>query len=143
MDEIDAFQAQAEENLEFYKPKIKALIEKYYHDEYDFEYRIKTRASIERKQNLNSRIKLYQIPDILGFRISVPNDEYVLIISKIMARMEPITFTDFFNTPRNSGFKAFIYRFGSFEIQIMTYQMRDWTNNTHDEYEKQRYGIKK
>ena len=57
---------------------------------------------------------------------------------------EPSRVIDFFNNPKSTGYKAFncFYDNWAFntEIQIMTKEMRDWTNATHDEHNKRKYG---
>lgn len=116
---------------------------------YELECRVKSLDKIHQKQTLyeerNKPSTLNDIPDIIGFRISIESEEEVIrIFSLINSHFKPIRVVDFFNYPKVTGYKAFncFYDNWTFktEIQIMTKEMRDWTNATHEEHNKRKYG---
>ncbi len=123
------------------------------------ESRIKSVDKIKLKQKLQIK-KGYVgsinclVPDIIGFRISVDCEQDIEDVKKIFSQNwndfgERICMVfDYIKNPKSSGFKAITlqYRVVSdfsreipYEIQIMTKQMRDWTNKTHLEYDKKKY----
>lgn len=116
---------------------------------YELECRVKSLDKIHQKQALyeerNVPSTLNDIPDIIGFRISVENEEEIIRIYELINRFfNPIRVIDFFNRPKQTGYKAFncFYDNWAFptEIQIMTKEMREWTNATHEEHNKRKYG---
>ena len=116
---------------------------------YELENRVKSLTKIHQKQELYSErsnpVDLFDIPDIIGFRISVNTEEDVVRIFSILNKyFVPFRIIDFFNNPKFTGYKAFncFYDIWGFktEIQIMTKDMRDWTNATHDEHNERKYG---
>lgn len=116
---------------------------------YQMEFRVKSLEKIHQKQLLfkerNQSCELFDVPDILGFRISVDTERDVYkVFALLNDYFEPIRVVDFFNNPKSTGYQAFncFYDNWAFntEIQIMTKEMRDWTNATHDEHNKRKYG---
>lgn len=57
----------------------------------------------------------------------------------------PSKIIDRFHKSTENGFKAFLYYFENFgiktEIQIMTTRIMEWTNATHEEHNKRKYGL--
>lgn len=120
-----------------------------YGKSYTLDCRVKTLEKIHQKQLLyqerNKPCTLDDIPDIIGFRIAVETQEEVIrIYTLINSIFEPKRVVDFFNYPKSTGYKAFNCFYGNWafgtEIQIMTKEMRDWTNATHEEHNKLKYG---
>lgn len=116
---------------------------------YQLDFRVKSLDRIHQKQLLfkerNRPCELFDIPDILGFRISVDSKADVYSIFALLNTcFEPSRVVDYFNSPKSTGYQAFncFYDNWAFntEIQIMTNEMRDWTNATHDEHYKMKYG---
>lgn len=116
---------------------------------YQLEFRVKSLEKIRQKQLLfkerSKPCSLFDVPDILGFRISVDSESDVYrIFALLNDYFEPSRVIDFFNNPKSTGYKAFncFYDNWAFntEIQMMTKEMRDWTNATHDEHNKRKYG---
>ncbi len=128
--------------------KIKSLLDTFYKKPYEEESRIKSENGLLRKQEKIPEYykdNISKIPDVLGFRISLPSDEDCPFVAKLIEEfLKPHTLFDMFNNPKPTGFKAFLYHISTekvnIEIQIMTYQMRDWTNATHAEHEMRKYG---
>lgn len=99
--------------------------------------------NFDRKTIASRRLKL--VNDQVGIRISVDEEDDVLALIKLFDECcEFDDIVDYFDTPKESGFKAFIYYLRidgiNIEIQLMTNKMRDWTNDTHDEYDIKTYG---
>ena len=145
--DINMIREMANKQLPIMERLIKLVIEKQYFKDYELESRIKGVDGLKRKQTQFPEkygFNVEAIPDILGFRVSVPSEEDCLVISEIIYGLAPYNVLDFFNNPKESGFKAFLYQLTSssvnVEIQIMTYKMRDWTNATHEEHEQRKYG---
>ena len=120
-----------------------------YDKPYILDMRVKSLDKIHQKQALyserNKPSSLDDIPDIIGFRIAVDSEEEVIrIYNLINSIFSPVRVIDFFNCPKDTGYKAFncFYdRWGlNTEIQIMTKDMRDWTNTTHEEHNQRKYG---
>lgn len=103
---------------------------------YQLEFRVKSLEKIRQKQLLfkerSKPCSLFDVPDILGFRISVDSEiDVYRIFSLLNDYFEPSRVIDFFNNPKSTGYKAFncFYDNWAFntEIQMMTKEMRDWT----------------
>lgn len=112
---------------------------------FTLEERIKSIDKIKMKQQLIGNDDIHAIGDIIGFRISVDSDGDVLKLISIFNKWidkERMIF-DYFNRPKETGFKAYLIQFRNnfipYEIQIMTKKMRDWTNKTHAEHDKRKY----
>lgn len=141
----------AEQWMNDLETKIIYLLERYYGKPYTLDKRVKSTDKLKLKQGLLSNKRGYlvpieELPDIVGFRISVENDKDVEIVSEIIKYfMLPDRVVDFFNKPKDTGFKAYLYYFKNFEvnteIQIMTKKMKEWTNETHDEHNKRKYNL--
>jgi len=75
------------------------------------------------------------IPGVSGSMLAITLGIYENILEAV---------TNFFNNPKSTGYKAFncFYDNWAFntEIQMMTKEMRDWTNATHNEHNKRKYG---
>ena len=89
------------------------------HQEYDKHFILESRIKSVDKIKLKYKLQIKKglsgnanglVPDIIGFRISVDSEDEVDFSDEI-----------------------------PFEIQIMTEQMRDWTNKTHLEYDEEKY----
>ena len=148
--EEDVFFKLAENQLSLFEVKIKNLLDSYYRKPYILDSRVKNINKLKKKQLYlsdiyNYPVELFDIPDIVGFRISVPTEEDVVEVSKIVKdKLLPTRLVDYFNKPRETGFKAFLYYFQdckiNTEIQIMTEEMMEWTNATHEEHNIRKYG---
>ena len=158
--------------LENYRTFIETLLKANYGKPYQIDYRVKSPEKIVYK--LQTRLKekafakdliihmryndeecrmalarerLSLINDQVGIRISVDDENEVLALIKLLGDFfTPEGTADYFSTPKESGFKAFVYYLTidgiNIEIQLMTNKMRDWTNQTHDEYDIKTYGRK-
>lgn len=129
----------------------------YYLKPYTLESRIKTPEKIKMKQeylrNKNSSrdnyhtpdLIIYDVPDLIGFRISADSEEDVKELIELFANIwaRPLSTYDFFNNPKPTGFKAVLSQYVAnkvpYEIQIMTTSMKNWTNETHEEHNKRKY----
>lgn len=143
---------KAKKEIKSFEQKFQAYIKRIYKDEFLLEHRIKSLKSIKRKQSFaehnGSKLNLSQIPDLVGYRISVHNESDRNYLANLLffdgkswdKRLEPDYVINYFDPPRESGFNAILYRYENFavntEVQIMTFEMRKWTNETHGEYEK-------
>lgn len=121
---------------------------------YILESRIKSLDKVKLKQEyLKSKgrpCELYDIDDIIGFRISADTKEDLFLIeafleSTFFYKYPMVKFVDFYAHPKETGYKAFNVFFMShngirFEIQMMTKEMRIWTNKTHAEHDNRKYG---
>lgn len=134
--------------MEEIKVEIMSILSQY-DKPYILDSRVKSLNKIHQKQTLyqerNEPSTLEDIPDIIGFRIAVDSEEEIIrIYDLINSIFSPVRVIDFFNYPKATGYKAFncfydIWGLNT-EIQIMTKEMRDWTNATHDEYNQIKYG---
>lgn len=142
---------QAEEQLEKLKEKVSNIILQHFDGDFTIETRIKSDVALERKkaimdcQQQKGYKEIFDIPDIIGLRILTENENDCYVISEILnTHFSPSRIIDYFTQPRDTGFKAYLYFYTNLdihsEIQIMTYQMRDWTNSTHKEHELRKYG---
>lgn len=147
-----------EENLQILARKNLNKIEKIikehlsnYDKTYLLESRVKSPYKIRLKQgwlkNLGKPYEFSDINDIIGFRICVENEQEVENITKYFSdNFNEIDRVDYFNNPKQNGFKAYLLYFSEdkieFEIQFMTLEMLDFTNLTHDEHDELKYGIK-
>ena len=80
--------------------------------------------------------------------MAVDSESDVVELSQLIEKdLKPNRKVDHFSQPTASGFKANLYYFHvdttNVEIQVMTKEMELWTNQTHDEYNSQKYGITK
>lgn len=147
--EDEKLQLLAEHSMESLEVQIIGILDRHYGRPYTLDRRVKSVDKLKLKQRLFSNIKGYQVsleelPDIIGFKISVENEEDVEIVSKIIEElMFPTRVIDYFNKPKDTGFKAYLYYFDNFEvnteIQIMTEKMKEWTNATHEEHNNRKY----
>ncbi|MCM1052372.1 MAG: RelA/SpoT domain-containing protein [Ruminococcus sp.] len=128
---------------------LKSFLDTKYDKDYILEFRIKSLDKIKLKQRLYAMrygyFELLDVPDIIGFRIAIDTEEDVqLIASLIDYYFRPTRIVDFFEKPKETGYKAYNYFFENeeigTEIQIMTKEMRDWTNSTHEEHDERKYG---
>ena len=143
----------AEIELESFQAMLENYLKMYYKKEFSLDYRIKSVEKMMKKIQL--RRKQYgqaygphNLPDIIGFRVSVDTEDEVIELSNLIEiGLNPTRKVDHFVTPTDSGFKANLYYFNlngvNIEIQVMTKEMELWTNQTHDEYNSQKYGITK
>lgn len=146
----EELQFLAEEQMERLKLQIKEILDKYYAKSYILDSRVKKLDKLRLKQSLFSHkygfpIELNDLPDIIGFRISVENEKEVEEISELIKKLLfPSRIVDYFNKPKETGFKAYLYYFENIgintEIQIMTTRMMEWINITHDEHNNRKYG---
>lgn len=149
--EEDELQLLATEQMNRLKGRIKRFLDTHFAKPYILDCRVKSIEKLKLKQALFSQkygysVKLTDLPDIVGFRISVENEEDVEEVSELVKGfLSPSGVNDHFNNPGENGFKGFVYFFEVFglntEIQVMTTRMMEWTNATHDEHNKRKYGI--
>lgn len=159
-DYINQIRQLAADNASIVEGILKNEIEKCYSGPYELEYRIKSEEGIIRKQKKffdSYGGNIEEFPDILGFRISLPREEDCTQIASVLDKLSPHHLLDFFNQPKPTGFKAYLYYFlfsvntdvsvmtpevqvMTAEVQVMTFNMRDWTNETHYEHEIRKYG---
>jgi len=147
--EEEKIQFIAEQWLEIFERQMTIFLDSYYGKPYTLDKRIKSVDKIRMKQRFLSEKKGYLVPlkeisDIVGLRISVESEKDVEIVSKIIKEEAlPRKIIDYFNKPKDTGFKAYLYYFENFEVstevQIMTEKMKEWTNATHDEYNHRKY----
>ena len=149
--EDEELQLLAEEQMNRLRTEIQKYLNKFYDKTYILDSRVKSPDKLKMKQTLISSkkgypIKLNDLPDIIGLRISVETEQDVEKMSELIKGLSPSKVMDYFNTPRENGFKAFLYYFENIginvEIQIMTVQMMEWTNATHKEHDTKKYGQK-
>ena len=138
---------------EKFQVMLENYLKMYYKKEFSLDYRIKSVEKMMKKIQL--RRKQYGqadgaqiLRDIIGFGVSVNTEDEVIELSNLIEiGLNPTRKVDHFVTPTNSGFKANLYYFSlngvNIEIQVMTKEMELWTNQTHDEYDSQKYGITK
>lgn len=121
---------------------------------YVLDSRIKSLEKIKIKQEYLKRkgrpCDLTDVYDIVGFRISTETEDDLLLIEAflegtIFYTYQMIKFVDFYFKPKDTGYKAFNIFFIShhgihFEIQLMTENMKKWTNSTHLEHDIRKYG---
>lgn len=119
---------------------------------YELDSRVKSLEKLKRKQRLHENRgieeEITDIKDIIGLRIAVDEENEVIRLKDLMEHfMEYTSLKDQFTTPRYTGFKAYSYYYTCFgfntEIQIMTKNMRDWTNATHKEHDERKYELNK
>lgn len=152
MNEEEKLQLLATEQMEILEPQIIDFLYRYYGKPYVLDRRIKSTSKLKLKQKLFSDQKGYPValedlPDIIGFRISVESEAEVEEISELIKQiMRPNKVIDYFNNPKDTWFKAYLYYFENLEvnteIQIMTEKMKEWTNLTHDEHNIRKYALK-
>lgn len=136
--------------LENFRVILEKFLTVYYKKEFSLDYRIKSVEKMMKKIQLrrNQYGQAYgaqNLPDIIGFRLSVNTEDEVIELSNLIEReLNPTRKVDHFITPTDSGFKANLYYFNlngvNIEIQVMTKEMELWTNKTHDEYNSRTYG---
>lgn len=132
--------------LPIYIMNLENYIKTKYNGEFNLEGRIKTVPSIMRKfkANPNYDYNILMIPDLIGFRISVPTENDCIKLAEIFKEISEREINHF---DSNSEYKALHYYrrypyeieknnliYFSTEFQIMTYEMRDWANLTHEQY---------
>ena len=145
-EEIEEVAKQQRDRLDM---SIRFFLNRYYRKPYMLESRIKSKESMLLKRdylekNSGHPVELTDLPDIIGFRISVDDDDSVLQLSeRIKIILCPDRVIDYYSNPKDSGFKAISCYFTdigiNMELQIMTKQMRNWTNETHEEYKIRKY----
>lgn len=150
-DNYDVLYLSAQQEVEILLPKLQSIISSNYAKPFLLEYRIKSLESLKRKQELWKRKygnipSVDSLPDIIGYRISIDNEEDCEVLFDIINQsLNPQGLIDYYHNPKESGFKAFLCYLQNndvnSEIQIMSSKMRDWTNETHDEHETTKYGI--
>lgn len=128
-------QLLAEQWMNTLEMQIINFLDKYYGKPYILEKRVKSIDKLRLKQKLFSdkvgySVSLEDLPDIVGFRISVESEKDVEIMSEIIKNlMLPNRVIDYFNKPKDTGFKAYLYYFNNYEvnteIQIMTERMKE------------------
>lgn len=149
MEPEDELQLLAQEQMDRLKGRIKRFLDKHFAKPYILDCRVKTIEKMKLKQTLflekyGYQVELTELPDIVGFRISVENEEDVEEVSELVkGYLAPSRVNDYFNNPGEDGFKGFLYFLEVFglntEIQVMTTRMMEWTNATHDEHDKRKY----
>ncbi len=137
--------------LETIQSELEDFFKKQYRKEFVLDSRIKTPEKMLKKielrrKNGREEYSPFDIPDIIGFRVSVDSEDEVIEVSKLIEQeLDPIRKVDYLNNPKESGFKANLYYFlygpTTVEIQVMTKEMKLWTNQTHDEYNKRTYSL--
>ncbi len=140
---------EAEKQLEKFKEELLQFLTIHYGKSFALDSRIKSAEKLKLKQKFleakhQRPIEIYQIPDIIGFRISVDDENEVRVVSDLIESfLNPNRLIDYFNNPRETGFKAKLYYFEdedfNTEIQVMTRDMMEWTNATHEEHNKRKY----
>lgn len=145
----EKLQLLAEQWMNNLELQIINFLDRCYGKPYTLDKRVKSIDKLKLKQRLFSNkrgylVPLEELPDIVGFRISVESEEDVEIVSGIVKNlMLPNRVIDYFNKPKDTGFKAYLYYFDKYEInteiQIMTERMKEWTNATHDEHNNRKY----
>ncbi len=143
--------AQAEEKLGMLQVMFEDFLKTHYKKDASLSFRIKTVDKMIEKLKLRHQ-QYYNytpqdLPDIVGFRMAVDSESDVVELSQLIEKeLKPSRKVDHFGQPTASGFKANLYYFHvdttNVEIQVMTRKMELWTNQTHDEYNSQKYGIK-
>ena len=143
--------ANAEIELESFKAMLENYLKMCYKKEFSLDYRIKSVEKMMKKIQLrrNQYGQAYgaqNLPDIIGFRLSVNTEDEVIELSNLIEReLNPTRKVDHFITPTDSGFKANLYYFSlngiNIEIQVMTKEMELWTNQIHDEYNYKKYSL--
>lgn len=148
--EDEKLQLLAEAQMNRLTKEIKNFLNTYYDKPYILDSRVKSLDKLRLKQSLMSQklgyaVELTDLPDIIGLRISVENEQDVEEMSELIKILLPDKVMDYFNKPKENGFKAYLYYFEkvelNVEIQIMTMRMREWTNVTHEEHDIQKYGL--
>lgn len=147
--EDEKLQLLAEDQMNILTKEIENFLNRYYDKPYILDSRVKSPYKLRLKQSLISSkkgypIKLTELPDIIGLRISVETEQDVEEMNELIKILSPDKVVDYFNKPNENGFKAYLYYFEkvglNVEIQIMTMRMREWTNATHEEHDTQKYG---
>ncbi len=127
---------------------LKKFLDTFFGKDYILEFRIKSLAKMKLKQKLYAERKgsceLEDIPDIIGFRIAVDREDDVHELMDLICRfLHPTRVVNFFNNTY-TDYKAYNIFFEDIEInteiQVMTKEMRDWTNMTHKEHDERKYG---
>lgn len=146
----DKILEDAQRQSEIFKLKLQELIESKYKNSFVIDSRIKSHESIEGKKKLlknkfGKDFTMSELPDVIGYRISVETEEECKEIAKILNEIiPPQGIVDYFKYPKDTGFRAYLYYYTGYginsEIQIMTFKMKDWTNSTHKEHEERKYG---
>ncbi len=124
---------------------------------YILEYRLKNLNKINLKLSLFERkhgrkFSVIELPDIIGLRISVDDEIRVPYMVRCLLQQETFQcygIIDYFSNPKSNGFKAVLLQFKTqkngitynFEIQVMTKSMRKIAEQTHQEHDKEKYGI--
>ncbi len=111
---------------------------------YKLEYRIKSEDHIYRKLEKNNLKNITDVEDIIGFRILVENEDLCHRVYSILADYyNPYKISNYFVNPKDTGFKAYILKLDKYdintEIQIMTYDMKIITEETHFIHEQTKY----
>ena len=137
--------------MEEIKEMLIKFLDNNYYLPYILESRVKSISKLKQKLQLHisrgiTGENVVDILDIIGFRISVDNEDEVINMVNLMQRFASyLRLKDQFNNPRSTGFKAFSYYYDCFgfntEIQIMTKDMREWTNGTHKKHDERKYGL--
>ncbi len=151
---MDIKESDLEELAFLEMEEIKTMLVNFLNNNCDFSYEVEAR--VKSLDKLKQKLALYSsmgvenptlidIPDIIGFRISLDNEaEVIKMINLINNFAEYHRTIDNFTYPKETGFKAFAFYYNCFgfntEIQIMTKNMRNWTNKTHKEYDNKKYG---
>lgn len=108
MNEEEKLQLLATEQMEILEPQIIDFLYRYYGKPYVLDRRIKSTSKLKLKQKLFSDQKGYPValedlPDIIGFRISVESEAEVEEISELIKQiMRPNKVIDYFNNPKDT-----------------------------------------
>ena len=147
--DFDQLFQNAQIQLEVLKKDILYILDLYYKKPFILDCRIKSKEKLILKQKLlqkkyNRNIDIYSLADIIGIRISVDTEKDVLEVGDLIYKTyNPDWSKDYIKEPSVLGFKALSYYFEHFgintEIQVMTKEMMRWTNNTHKEYDEEKY----
>lgn len=146
-----------EEQIEEVVNMVRNYINTCFLENYMLEYRLKSLNKINLKLSLFERkhgrkFSVLELPDIIGLRISVDDEISVPYIVRCLLQQEMFQcygIIDYFNNPKKNGFKAALLQFKTqkdgitynFEIQIMTRSMRKIAEQTHQEHDREKYGI--
>lgn len=153
-EELQELQEKATREMERLKPVITYALDTYYKKPYILECRVKSTEKLKLKQALLSSVKgkpqaITSLLDIVGFRIGVETEEDVVELANVMLNyLEPYQAKDSFTQPSEGGFKAYLLHLDTLangvgvntEVQMMTMQMMEFANATHEEYDEKKYG---
>jgi len=146
-----------EEQIEEVVNIVRKIMDLNFLGNYILDYRLKSLEKINLKlslfeRNHNRKFSVIELPDVIGLRISVDDEESIPVIVRYLIRQKAFKcygIIDYFNNPKKNGFKAALLQFRTqksglqynFEIQVMTKSMKKFAELTHGEHDKEKYGI--